>query len=392
MLTGNSFIRYRTLLDSYRAALARGWSDADYVALVQRLDEAVAAVDSRGFAITPLTKEPQLGAAVGLPGGRLWVKDDTGNVAGSHKGRHLFGLMLHDAIAHEGHDRELVIASCGNAALAAAVVARAVGRRLRVFIPDDAPPSVVARLAQLGAVTVECARVPGERGDPCYLRFRDAVVSGAMPFSCQGTDAPDSIDGGRTIALELAEQLCDSHRGRIHLDRIFVQVGGGALAAACARGMADAVRMRWLDALPRLHAVQTQGAAPLARAWRLLRERMGRDPSPARADEWMAAAAAHADELMWPWEDTPHSVAYGILDDVTYDWLEVVDGMVRSGGSTLIVSEDELTRANDLARRHTAIDVDHTGTAGLAGLMQLNATYPPGSDETIAVLFTGITR
>ena len=37
-------------------------------------------------------------------------------------------------------------------------------------------------------------------------------------------------------------------------------------------------------------------------------------------------------------------------------------------------------------------DVDHTGTAGLAGLMQLNAPYPPGSDETIAVLFTGITR
>ena len=95
---------------------------------------------------------------------------------------------------------------------------------------------------------------------------------------------------------------------------------------------------------------------------------------------------------MWPWEHTPHSVAYGILDDVTYDWLEVVDGMLRSGGSTLIVSEDELTRANDLARRHTAIDVDHTGTAGLAGLMQLNATYAPGNDETIAVLFTGITR
>ena len=393
MIAGNPFVRYRTLLDSYRAALARGWSDADFVALVERLDHGVAGVDGHGFVVTPMTKEPALGAAAGLSGARLWVKDDTGNVAGSHKGRHLFGVMLYDAVVHDDHDRELVVASCGNAALAAAVVARAVDRRLRVFIPTDAPSSVVARLVELGATTVECPRVGGERGDPCYLRFREAVAAGAMPFSCQGTDTPESIDGGRTIALELAEQLCDSHRGRVHLDRLFVQVGGGALAAACARGMADAVRMRWLDALPRLYAVQTEGAAPLERAWRLLRERMGGEPSPAHADEWVAVAAAHADELMWPWEQTPHSVAYGILDDVTYDWLEVVGGMLRSGGFPLIVREDELLQANALARQHTATAADHTGTAGLAGLLHFNATSSPaGYDQTIALLFTGITR
>jgi threonine synthase len=59
-------------------------------------------------------------------------------------------------------------ASCGNAALAASVVARAQDRRLRVFIPTDAPPSVVERLTQLGAATVVCPRLPGEHGDPCY--------------------------------------------------------------------------------------------------------------------------------------------------------------------------------------------------------------------------------
>ncbi|HUP74246.1 MAG TPA: pyridoxal-phosphate dependent enzyme [Acidimicrobiales bacterium] len=393
MITGNPFIRYRTMLDSYRVALTRGWSDADFVALVQRLDDAVAGVEGRGFTVTPLTREPALGAEVGLAGARLWVKDDTGNIAGSHKGRHLFGLMLHEAIDHENHERELVIASCGNAALAAAVVARAAGRRLRVFIPTDAPPSVVSRLTELAATTVECPRVPGQRGDPCYLRFRDAVDAGALAFSCQGTDAPETIDGGRTIAWELAEQLSDAHRGCAHLDRLFVQVGGGALASACVRGMTDAVRMGWLDAPPQRHAVQTQGAAPLERAWRLLRERMGDRGATDAVDEWMAVAAAHADELMWPWEETPHSVAHGIVDDVTYDWLGVVEGMLRSGGSPLVVSEDELLRANDLARRHTSIDADHTGTAGLAGLMHLDATIDaPRPDQTIAVLFTGIRR
>jgi threonine synthase len=163
VITGNPFVRYRTTLDSYRAASARGWSDADFVALVERLDAAVASVEGNGFAMTPLRKEPGLARAVGLAGGRLWVKDDTGNVSGSHKGRHLFGLMLHHAVTPSTDDRELAIASCGNAALAAAIVARAVDRPLRVFIPVDAAPSVVKRLTELGATTVECQRVPGDR-------------------------------------------------------------------------------------------------------------------------------------------------------------------------------------------------------------------------------------
>jgi threonine synthase len=387
----NPFVRYRTLLDSYRAALADGWSDADFVALVQRLDDAVAAVDGRGFRVTPFTKAAALARAVGLHGGRLWIKDDTVNVSGSHKSRHLFGLLLHHAVRPPATDGELVIASCGNAALAAAVVARATDRRLRVFIPTDADRAVVTQLTELGAVTVECERVPGERGDPCYARFREAVDRGAVPFSCQGIDTPGTIDGGRTIALEVAEQLCSEHRGRAHIDDLFVQVGGGALASACVQGLLDAVRMRWLDELPRLHAVQTEAAAPLARAWRLLHERMGAT-APRYVDEWMKVAAANDDALMWPWESTPHSVAYGIVDDVTYDWLGVVEGMLRSGGAPVTVSEDDLRAANDLARRHTTIDADHTATAGLAGLMRLLSQSAIRRDHTVALLFTGVRR
>jgi threonine dehydratase len=392
VITGNPFVRYRTLLDSYRTALAAGWSDADYVALVERLDDAVARVDERGFRVTPVSKATALARSAGLHGGRLWVKDDTTNVAGSHKGRHLFGVLLHHAVEQLDTDRELVIASCGNAALAAAVIARAVDRRLRVFIPVDADVSVVARLTELGAATVVCERVSGERGDPCYIRFREAVDGRAVPFSCQAIDTPGAIDGGRTIVLELAEQLCAEHRGRAHLDDLFVQVGGGALASACALGLLDAVHMRWLDELPRLHAVQTRAAAPLARAWRLLHERMGTD-APPWLDEWMAYATSHRDALMWPWESVPHSVAYGIVDDVTYDWLGVVEGMLRSGGAPVTVSEDDLCAANELARRHTTIDADHTGTAGLAGLLRvLQRSSIIRPDNTVAVLFTGVRR
>ena len=119
----NPFVLYRKRLDSYRTAIATGWSDEQFIDLVDRLDQEVAEIEGHGFVLTPFTEETSLAEAIGLQG-RLFVKDDTNNVSGSHKARHLFGVMLHLALAHEGPG-ELAIASCGNAALAAAVVARA---------------------------------------------------------------------------------------------------------------------------------------------------------------------------------------------------------------------------------------------------------------------------
>jgi threonine synthase len=103
-------------------------------------------------------------------------------------------------------------------------------------------------------------------------------------------------------------------------------------------------------------------------------------------------AAHHRADFMWPWEEAPHSVAHGILDDETYDWQAVVAGMLRTGGTPLVVDEATLEAANDLARVTTGIDVDHTGSAGLAGLLQLSRGGALGPDEHVVICFSGITR
>ena len=48
--------------------------------------------------MTPLSRQPGLAAAASLPTDLLWVKDETSNVGGSHKARHLFGVLLHMAV------------------------------------------------------------------------------------------------------------------------------------------------------------------------------------------------------------------------------------------------------------------------------------------------------
>ena len=391
----NPYLRYRRLFHAYHLARAGGIGDDDYCALVARLDGAVAKVDGHGFRPTPFFRADALSEQLGFaPDGGIWVKDETGNVSGSHKARHLFGLLVHLAVlerlglADPAHRPNLAIASCGNAALAAAVVAAAGGRVLDVFVPVDADPAVVDRLKALDARVTICPREPGVPGDPTYHRLRRALVEDALPFTCQGNENGIAVEGGFTLGYEIAASLADGPA----LDRLVVQVGGGALASACIESIDDCVALGVLPAMPRVHTVQTEGAWPLRRAFDRVAARLPAGATAGDVREALSYAATHRSEFMWPWEEEPHSVAHGILDDETYDWLAVVEGMLRTGGSPVVVGEDLLVHANELAVGATGIDVDPTGSSGLAGLIALRDGGEIGDHERVAVLFTGVRR
>jgi threonine synthase len=387
----NPFARHRELLHSYQVARAHDMSDEDFTTLVDELDRAIAVVDGHGFRVTPFARQAALSDRLGFDtAGGVWVKDETGNVSGSHKARHLMGIMLYLQVVERlglapGSPPPLAIASCGNAALAAAVVARAAGRLLQVYVPPHADAAVLERLRDLGAELTTCPRAPGVRGDPCYLRFRAALQDGAVPFCCQGPDNGLTIEGGETLGYEIVQQAGDTV-----FDHVVIQVGGGALASACIQACRLATRLGRLARLPRFHTVQTEGAFPLKRAHERVVERMREHKeSPEQA---LRHAVRHRSVFMRPWEEEPRSIAHGILDDETYDWLAVERGMLETGGSAVVVSDDTLREANALARSATGIAVDHTGSAGLAGLLRLRRDGVVAPSERVAVIFSGVDR
>ncbi len=426
------FVRFRRLTHAYELATATGLCDGEFVTLVERLEERVAAVDGRMFEATPFAPRPRLAARFGLAPGALWVKNETVNVSGTHKARHLFAILLYLEVSERGglvtraeNDRRgLAIASCGNAALAAAVLARATGRPLSVFIPEDADPPVVARLHALGAAVHVCPRDAGVPGDPTVRAFRRAVEGGAIPFCCQGSENGLNIEGGKTLGWEIAAALAEAGAAP---QRCFVQVGGGALASALVQGLEDAVAFGVLPRLPRLHPVQTCAVHPLRRAWEGVRATtLGDDAPPGMAEpvdpcaaldlrslaasdassaarmceparagavrEALADARRHRSRFMWPWESPRPSAAHAMLDDETYDWQAVVAGTIRSGGWPVVVSEPVLAEARAWAHEATGIAVSATGAAGLAGLIALRSAGAIGDDESAVLLFTGAER
>jgi hypothetical protein len=91
---------------------------------------------------------------------------------------------------------------------------------------------------------------------------------------------------------------------------------------------------------------------------------------------------------MQAWPD-PHSLADGILDDETYDWIADLDVMTRSGGQPIVAGEAEIVRAHELATA-AGFDASPTGSAGLAGALAVHAELGP--EGHLLVVMSGVAR
>jgi threonine synthase len=435
------FTIFRELLGSH--ALAR---EELFLTTLTRLEQELTCFEKKPFQVTPLLQAQELSRALGMEG-NLFIKNETINITGSHKGRHLMGTLLYlEALrALSGNPKKtLAVYSCGNAALAAAAVARAGGYSLRAFVPEDIDPVVEAMLREREAVVEKASRTgdasrgtpENTPGDPTYLAFRHALDQGCLPFSCSGNDNWSNIEGGQTLGWEMCMQLRDLEDAENALDHVVLQIGGGALARALVQSCREFHALGLLPRLPRFHACQPVGGFPFVRSWYLvladIAEQAGLlfGPSYVRSgnpleelnririylgaqSEQVQAVVEFAcsefssepvqgvlrrcllerDRYMWAWDGLPpHSAAHGILDDETYDWFYLLEGLLETGGHAVVMEEEEIERAYQLARQHTPVRASHTGTAGLAGLMRLNQTGIVKKKDSVGLLFTGVDR
>jgi hypothetical protein len=95
---------------------------------------------------------------------------------------------------------------------------------------------------------------------------------------------------------------------------------------------------------------------------------------------------------MWAWEHVGTSKATGILDDVTYDWLPVVEAMLASRGFPHVIPESLVEAGHRLATEETNIAADYTATAGLAALLDPTIAEGLSESDHVVVFFTGRQR
>jgi threonine synthase len=140
----------------------------------------------------------------------------------------------------------------------AAYGARA-GAEVYVFMPDDTPVVNQIECLQAGAKTF---LVNGLIGD-CGRIVREGKSSTGW-FDFSTLKEPYRIEGKKTMGLELADQL----DWRLP-DVILCPTGGGTGLIGMWKAFAEVRELGWLrsDTLPRMVAVQSDGCAPIVRAF-----------------------------------------------------------------------------------------------------------------------------
>jgi threonine dehydratase len=192
---------------------------------------------------TPLWKLP--GAALGLPCAEVWLKLEHLQVGGSFKARGMLNRLLANTIPAGG----VIVASGGNAGIATAAAAQALGVRCEVFVPTVSSPMKQARLRELGAQVVVTGAVYAEALEACLARQK---ITGAL--LTHAYDQPEVVAGAGTLAQEIEEQ-----GGRP--DSVLVSVGGGGLIGGIAAWFEQTVRVVALEPelAPTLHAARQAG-------------------------------------------------------------------------------------------------------------------------------------
>lgn len=193
---------------------------------------------------TPLWRLP--GSALGLACAEVWLKLEQLQVSGSFKARGMFNrLRSQKSLPSAG----VIIASGGNAGIAAALAARTLGVRCEVFVPETTPPSKRQRLVVAGAQMTVTGATYAEALEACLGRQRH---TGALLMHAY--DQAEVLAGAGTLAMEI-----ESEAGVP--DRVLVSVGGGGLIAGIAAWFEGCTRVESMEPqnAPTLHAALARG-------------------------------------------------------------------------------------------------------------------------------------
>ena len=224
---------------------------------------------SLGEGGTPLIQAVNLGMMLGCS--NLYIKDERQGPTSSFKDRQ--AAVTISALKEAGIT-ELVAASTGNVAISYSAYAARAGIKLWAFVTSLVPSVKMREIALYGSQVV---KVTGSY---------DQTKQMASEFARQrnlchdmGARTITSVEAMKTIAFEVAEQLTIKHgppptngNGSRPIkwrtpDWYIQAISGGMGPLGVSKGFRELQQMGFVDKLPAIAAIQTEGCAPMVLSW-----------------------------------------------------------------------------------------------------------------------------
>ncbi|MDP1827799.1 MAG: threonine synthase [Archangium sp.] len=294
---------------------------------------------------TPLVSARRLGEELGVP--KLHLKNDGQNPSGSLKDRASF-LVTAEALRLK--EQRVVCASTGNAASALAAVCASAGVEALIFVPEKAPRAKLVQMVLSGARVVP---VRGTYDDAFKLSLEFTAKRSGLNRNT--AYHPLTIEGKKTVSLEIAEQLTP--------DAVFVSAGDGVILAGVHKGFSDLLRLGVIDKLPKLFAIQAEKSDAIHRYVETGTYSDAADPK------------TIADSISVTCPSNAHWARRAVLE---------------SKGATLTVTDEEILDAQARLAAKTGVFTEPAGAAAFAGLVKLQASSRAlPKDATVVVIATG---
>jgi len=299
---------------------------------------------------TPLVRARRLAEALGV--NELYIKDDSVNhPTFSYKDR---VVSVSATRAVELGFSVFACASTGNLAGSVAAHAARLNLDCYVFIPNDLEPAKVLGASIYGPHVVA---VDGNYDDVNRLctQIADRYGWGFANINLRSYYA----EGAKTVGFEIAEQL-----GWKFPDHIVSPVAGGTLLPRIFKGLREFRDVGLVEGrLPRIHAAQPAGCAPVVRALE--------------------------SGLEFPDPVKPATIAKSLAIGNPADGFQVIKVVKETGGSGAMVSDQAILDAVKLLAETEGIFTEPAGGTTLAATRVLIERGVIKRDESVVVCITG---
>ena len=303
-----------------------------------------------GEGATPMIPVPEFAQDFGLES--LWIKDEALNATGSFKARGMSAAITRAVAAGA---KAFSTPTAGNAGVALSAYGGRAGVPVRVFAPRWTPKTILTQIETFGA---DLELIDGHIGD-CGKVAR-AYAAEHDAFDVSTLREPYRIEGKKTMGLEVAEAM-----GWHFPDALIYPTGGGTGLIGMWKVFKELKDAGWVDDdLPRLYSVQSEGCAPVVKAFE---------------------AGATTTE---PWENAD-TVAWGLRVPAPLGGSLCLRSLKETKGAAVAVSDEASTTCATRIAKTTSVDASPEGGATLAALKKLVDVGHIGKGDRVVLFNTG---
>lgn len=312
---------------------------------------------------TPLIRATNLGMMLGVPA--IYIKDERQGPTNSFKDRQ---AAITIAALKEAGITEMVVASTGNVAISYSAYAARAGIKLWAFLTSLVPAAKMREVALYGTQVI---KVTGS-----YDQAKQVAAQFAQQrhlFLDQGARTLPSIEGMKTIAFEIVEQLSNlmpSHSEHFPFrapDWYLQAVSGGMGPLGVVKGFNEFHQMGMIERLPKLGIFQAEGCAPMVHAWK----QQIPVADPVRSPKTRIATLATGDP--------------GRTYTLLYNQVQ------STGGTFEAVTDEEAFRAMHFLAKMEGISAEPAAAVAFAGLVHLVRSGMIKPTDTVVINCTGHT-